>query len=198
MSLTANPSRGGGAKPGISPRPPVAVLVRASHERWDGKGYPDGVAGDRIPLGARIIAACDAYGAMTSDRVYRARRDHAAACRELLSEAGRQFDPGVIDALLEELGTLRVRGTAPRPAVTTPDPSVQKPRKSSRRCSSSRATRRRACAQRRARTDRRLGLRRCRGVRPADLCSWVLSPLASWVERTRAGGIGDHVSAASA
>jgi diguanylate cyclase (GGDEF)-like protein len=105
---------------------PVAVLVRASHERWDGKGYPDGIAGDRIPLGARIISACDAYEAMTSDRVYRARRDHAAACRELRSEAGRQFDPGVVDALLEELGTLGFGGTAPRPAVTTPDPSVQK------------------------------------------------------------------------
>ena len=105
---------------------PVAVLVRSSHERWDGKGYPDGLAGDRIPLGARIIAACDAYEAMTTDRVYRQRRDHATACRELLAEAGRQFDPDVIEALLDELGTSPVSGAAPRATVTPPDPSAQK------------------------------------------------------------------------
>ena len=52
---------------------PVAELVRASHERFDGTGYPDGKAGNDIPLGARIVAVCDAYDAMTSDRAYRAR-----------------------------------------------------------------------------------------------------------------------------
>ncbi len=82
---------------------PVAVIVRSSHERWDGSGYPDGLAGTAIPLGARVIAACDAYEAMMSDRSYRPRRDHGAACEELAREAGHQFDPDVIAALLPEL-----------------------------------------------------------------------------------------------
>jgi diguanylate cyclase (GGDEF)-like protein len=82
---------------------PVALLVRASHERWDGGGYPDGLAAEQIPLGARIIAACDAYDAMTSDRVYRKRRDHASACDELRAQAGHHFDPRVVDVLLAEL-----------------------------------------------------------------------------------------------
>jgi HD-GYP domain-containing protein (c-di-GMP phosphodiesterase class II) len=82
---------------------PVAALVRASHERWDGAGYPDGLRGEQIPLGARVIAACDAYDAMTSDRVYRHRIPHAAACEELRAQAGRHFDPVVVEALLAEL-----------------------------------------------------------------------------------------------
>jgi diguanylate cyclase (GGDEF)-like protein len=85
---------------------PVGVLVRSSHERWDGKGYPDGLAGNDIPLGARIIAACDAYEAMTTDRCYRPRREHEAACRELRRQAGRQFDPQVVELLLDELRSL--------------------------------------------------------------------------------------------
>jgi diguanylate cyclase (GGDEF)-like protein len=83
---------------------PVAVIVRASHERWDGQGYPDGLEGERIPLGARIVAACDAYHAMTSDRCYRAAMSHDAACEELHREAGGQFDPEVVEALVAELG----------------------------------------------------------------------------------------------
>ena len=82
---------------------PVAVLVRATHERWDGRGYPDGLAAEKIPLGARIIAACDAYQAMITDRCYRARRDHDGAYEELRREAGHQFDPNVVDVLLDEL-----------------------------------------------------------------------------------------------
>ncbi len=89
---------------------PVAVIVRASHERWDGLGYPDGLAGAEIPLGARIIAACDAYEAMTTDRCYRRRIGHDAACQELRRGAGRQFDPNVVEALLDEL---HVAGGAP-------------------------------------------------------------------------------------
>ena len=92
---------------------PVAVLVRASHERWDGGGYPDGLAGEQIPLGARIIAACDAYEAIISDRCYRARREHAVACAELRREAGRQFDPRVIDLLLDELRVKRAHDAKP-------------------------------------------------------------------------------------
>jgi diguanylate cyclase (GGDEF)-like protein len=89
-----------GAAPALRP---VAVIVRASHERWDGEGYPDGLAGEAIPLGARIIAACDAYEAMTTDRCYRERMSHEAACEELRRESGRQFDPGVVDELIAEL-----------------------------------------------------------------------------------------------
>jgi len=96
---------------------PVALIVRAVHERWDGNGYPDRAAGTRIPQSARIVAACDAYGAMTSDRCYRAALSHAETCAELRREAGRQFDPGVIDALLAEL--------APREVETQSSPSAE-------------------------------------------------------------------------
>ncbi len=82
---------------------PVARLVRASHERWDGTGYPDGLAGDAIPLGARIIAASDAYDAMTSERCYQAARSRAEAIAELQRNAGTQFDPTVIIALCRRL-----------------------------------------------------------------------------------------------
>jgi HD-GYP domain-containing protein (c-di-GMP phosphodiesterase class II) len=82
---------------------PVARLVRASHERWDGHGYPDGLAGSAIPLGARIIAACDAYEAMTSERCYQAARSKDDAIAELQRNAGTQFDPGVIEALCRRL-----------------------------------------------------------------------------------------------
>ncbi|HZU59546.1 MAG TPA: diguanylate cyclase [Solirubrobacteraceae bacterium] len=82
---------------------PVATVVRATHERWDGRGYPDRLRGQDIPLGARIIAVCDAYDAITSDRCYRKARSPEAACRELLRDAGHQFDPEVVEAFLHEL-----------------------------------------------------------------------------------------------
>jgi two-component system cell cycle response regulator len=81
----------------------VARLVRSSHERWDGRGYPDGLAGEAIPLGARVIAVCDAYDAMTSSRSYRDALEPAAALRELVRAAGSQFDPRVVDMFIEEL-----------------------------------------------------------------------------------------------
>jgi diguanylate cyclase (GGDEF)-like protein len=82
---------------------PVATIVRASHERWDGRGYPDRLGGEDIPLAARIVAVCDAFEAITSDRCYRSARSAAIARRELICEAGRQFDPTVVAAFLEEL-----------------------------------------------------------------------------------------------
>jgi diguanylate cyclase (GGDEF)-like protein len=101
---------------------PVGELVRASHERWDGGGYPDGIAGERIPLGARIIATCDAYEAMTSDRVYRAAVSHEEACAELRRHAGSQFDPGVVEALIAELGIeLQADGAGADPAPRIAD-----------------------------------------------------------------------------
>jgi two-component system cell cycle response regulator len=90
---------------------PVAKLVRASHERWDGTGYPDAMAGNDIPLGARIIAVCDAYDAMVSDRPYRRGRSAAAAIDELRRCAGTQFDPAVVDAFVAELATQRARNS---------------------------------------------------------------------------------------
>ena len=75
-------------------------LVRAAHERWDGTGYPDGLAGEEIPLGARILFACDAYDAMTADRPYRAALSPEEAEVELRQVAGTQLDPRVVDALL--------------------------------------------------------------------------------------------------
>ena len=77
----------------------VAELVRASHERWDGDGYPDGRAGSEIPFAARIVLACDAFCAMTAARPYAAARTAAQAVEELRANAGTQFDPAVVAAL---------------------------------------------------------------------------------------------------
>jgi len=76
----------------------VGRLVRSSHERWDGDGYPDGLRGEDIPLGARIIAVCDAYDAMVTDRPYRKGTDSRSALAELQRCAGTQFDPLVVEA----------------------------------------------------------------------------------------------------
>jgi HD-GYP domain-containing protein (c-di-GMP phosphodiesterase class II) len=78
----------------------VAPLVRSSHERWDGGGYPDGLCGPAIPLGARIVAVCDAFDAMTTDRVYRRGMAPKDALTELRRCAGTQFDPAVVDAFV--------------------------------------------------------------------------------------------------
>ncbi|HUH15320.1 MAG TPA: diguanylate cyclase [Gaiellaceae bacterium] len=83
---------------------PVADWVLHHHERWDGSGYPDGVGGEDIPLGARIIFVADAYDAMTSDRVYRGRLTDDQAIAELARCSGTQFDPEIVAALAEELG----------------------------------------------------------------------------------------------
>jgi diguanylate cyclase (GGDEF)-like protein len=78
----------------------AARLVRSTHERWDGTGYPDGLARTEIPLGSRIIAVCDALDAMRSARAYRRARTMPEAARELRLGAGTQFDPDVVDAVL--------------------------------------------------------------------------------------------------
>src|SRR6185437_13023698 len=77
----------------------VGVIVRAHHERIDGSGYPDGLRGEAIPLGARIVAVADAYDAIISHRVYRQGRASVEAEDELRKEAGKQFDPHVVEAL---------------------------------------------------------------------------------------------------
>jgi diguanylate cyclase (GGDEF)-like protein len=81
----------------------IAHLVLHHHERWDGAGYPDGLSGEQIPLGSRIIFVTDAYDAMTSDRLYRPRRSSRAALAELERCAGSQFDPGIVAAFREEI-----------------------------------------------------------------------------------------------
>ncbi len=81
----------------------VRPIVRHCHERWDGEGYPDGVAGEDIPLESRIIFVCDAYHAMTTDRPYRRRLSHREAVRRLADGAGSQFDPYVVEVALRVL-----------------------------------------------------------------------------------------------
>jgi HD-GYP domain-containing protein (c-di-GMP phosphodiesterase class II) len=81
----------------------VGHVVRSCHERWDGSGYPDGLAGDQIPLVSRIVAACDAYSAMTTDRPYRPAMPDSEARAELARCSGAQFDPKVVAALMDVL-----------------------------------------------------------------------------------------------
>ena len=92
---------------------PVARIVRSSHERFDGEGYPDGLAGEDIPLGARIVAVCDAFHAMISDRPYRAALSEREAMAELQRFAGSQFDPRVVEAFLD---AVRADAAQPVPA----------------------------------------------------------------------------------
>jgi HD-GYP domain-containing protein (c-di-GMP phosphodiesterase class II) len=79
----------------------VGEIVRSCHERWDGKGYPDGLKGEEIPLAARIVFVCDAYNAMTTNRPYRAALPHEQALAELVENAGTQFDPEVVAAMIK-------------------------------------------------------------------------------------------------
>ena len=78
----------------------VGEIVRSSHERWDGGGYPDGLRGEQIPLEARIVSCCDAFNAMTTTRSYRRAMPASAALVELRDNAGTQFDERVVDALV--------------------------------------------------------------------------------------------------
>jgi putative nucleotidyltransferase with HDIG domain len=91
-AMRAHPAAGAVLLEPCEAPPEVLEIVRSHHERWDGAGYPDGLRGERIPLGARIIAVADAYCAMIESRPYRPPRRPAAARAELLAQAGRQFD----------------------------------------------------------------------------------------------------------
>src|SRR5215210_8076608 len=86
----------------------VGEVVRSCHERWDGRGYPDGLAGEQIPIAARVVFACDAYNAMTTDRPYRGAMPTEAALAELRANSGSQFDPKIVGAVVRvvEQGTL--------------------------------------------------------------------------------------------
>jgi diguanylate cyclase (GGDEF)-like protein len=105
------------------PLAPVAGIVRGSHERWDGSGYPDGLAGTAIPLESRVIAACDAFDAMVSDRPYRKAISRSEAEAELARNAGTQFDPAVVEALAAvlvdgEVALQRIRPMRASPSET--------------------------------------------------------------------------------
>ncbi len=95
----------------------TAELIRSSHERIDGKGYPDGLSGEDIPMGSRIIAVCDAFDAMTSERPYRGPTDVAAALEELRSHAGTQFDAEVVEVFCS-LSSLHHTPDGKRPVST--------------------------------------------------------------------------------
>jgi len=84
-------------------------MIRHHHERWDGSGYPDGLTGDEIPLGARIIAVADVYDALTSNRPYRVALSHATAIEHLTTEAGRTLDE---DAVTVFVGLIQTLATA--------------------------------------------------------------------------------------
>jgi hypothetical protein len=93
----------------------AARLVRHSHERWDGGGYPDGLAGEEIPLGSRIVFCADAFHAIRCDRPYRRGRSPAEALAEIRACAGAQFDPDVVEALVGLSSELRARSNGTRP-----------------------------------------------------------------------------------
>ena len=80
---------------------PVAPLILSHHERWDGKGYPQGLKGEEIPLGARILSVVDYFDALTSDRPYHKAMTHEAALALLQQEAGRALDPAVVQMFVE-------------------------------------------------------------------------------------------------
>ena len=84
----------------------IAPMIYYHQERFDGSGYPEGLQGKDIPIGARILAVVDAYEAMTHDRVYRKARSHAEAVCELRSMGGRHFDPEVVETFLEAMDTV--------------------------------------------------------------------------------------------
>ena len=90
----------------------AAKIVRSTHERYDGNGYPDQLSGEEIPLASRIIAVCDSFDAMTSDRPYRTAMSPEGALSELRRGAGTQFDPTVVEAFIATMAGGRRAGAA--------------------------------------------------------------------------------------
>jgi HD-GYP domain-containing protein (c-di-GMP phosphodiesterase class II) len=96
----------------------VGLIVRSHHERWDGGGYPDGLAGEAIVIEARIIACCDAWNAMRTDRSYRSALPHDHAVSEMQAHSGTQFDPRVVAALLQVVASEADLLSHPEPGRT--------------------------------------------------------------------------------
>jgi putative nucleotidyltransferase with HDIG domain len=103
----------------------VGLIVRSHHERWDGRGYPDGLRAEAIPLEARIITCCDSWNAMRTDRAYRPALSYDVALAELRSNSGTQFDPRVVHALLAIVAPVTQKGTAPHRAISHDEGSVR-------------------------------------------------------------------------
>jgi putative nucleotidyltransferase with HDIG domain len=101
IAMRQHPEIGSKILAPISMMADVSPIIRAHHERFDGKGYPDGLSQDQIPYGARVLTVVDAYVAMTDDRIYRKSLSHEEATNELIINKGSQFDPIIVDAFLE-------------------------------------------------------------------------------------------------
>ena len=106
----------------------VGDIVRAHHERWDGGGYPDGLAGEAIPLEARIITCCDSWSAMRTDRPYRVAMSVAAATEQMIVNSGLQFDPAVVEAMMPVVAAAEASAVAEAPVgARAPEASVRVP-----------------------------------------------------------------------
>lgn len=117
----------------------LAELVRAHHERWDGDGYPDGLRGEAIPLASRIVAVCDAFVAIATDRPHRRGAGAAGALEYIVQERGAQFDPGIVDCLVQAITGQDDVGT-PAPAGQIDRPVSRPARSASRSSRSERAS----------------------------------------------------------
>jgi diguanylate cyclase (GGDEF)-like protein len=113
LVMSEHPVLGEGILRRLPQLAPLAAIVRHEHEHWDGTGYPDGLSGKNIPIGSRIVLACDAYSAMTMARPYRLALEQEVAMSELRARAGTQFDPAVVEALLELLDSAASGRRAP-------------------------------------------------------------------------------------
>jgi HD-GYP domain-containing protein (c-di-GMP phosphodiesterase class II) len=109
----------------------VGAIVRSHHERWDGRGYPDGLVADQIPLEARIVACADAWNAMQTDRAYRKALPYEKAVAQIYENTGTQFDPAVVRALLTTVaqGAPQARSAGPPPpsSATSAPPAPAPP-----------------------------------------------------------------------
>jgi HD-GYP domain-containing protein (c-di-GMP phosphodiesterase class II) len=105
----------------------VQAVVRHHHERWDGLGYPDGVAGDRIPIGARIIMVADTIDAMTTERPYRKPLGFDVVIAELQKHRGTQFDPALVDRVVSSVSIRRLAATQGAPLANDGPPALSKP-----------------------------------------------------------------------
>ena len=108
----------------------IGGIIRSAHERYDGTGYPDGLKGDEIPAESRVVFACDAYNAMTTDRPYREARSPHEALAELRANAGTQFDPTVIEALARVIERELAKAGTPAP-YAVPAEAQEPPRRPS-------------------------------------------------------------------